>query len=46
MFIHLFMVIVEVNLTQKRSQCLYPSGKRGLAEDMMVACVKAEPKMG
>jgi hypothetical protein len=46
MFIHLFVIIVEVNLTQKPSQGFHPNGERGLAKDMMMAGVKAESKMG
>ncbi len=45
MFIHLLMVIMEVNLSQKAFQCLHPGGKRGYAEDMMMSCVEAESQM-
>jgi hypothetical protein len=46
MFIYLFMIVVEVNLAQKSFQDLYPNRERGLAEDVMVARVEAESKMG
>jgi hypothetical protein len=46
MLIHLFVIIVEVNLTQKPSQGLYPNGERGLGEDVLVARVKAESETG
>jgi hypothetical protein len=46
MFVHLFVIVVEVNLTQKTSQGLYPDRERGLAEDVVVARVEAESKMG
>ena len=46
MFIRLFVIIVEVNLTQKPSQGFYPDSERGFGEDILMACVKAESKMG
>ena len=46
MFIHLFVIIVEVNLTQKPSQGFHPNGEGGLAEDIVMARVKAESKTG
>jgi hypothetical protein len=46
MLIHLFVIIVEVNLTQEPSQGFYPSGERSLGEDILMARVEAESKMG
>jgi hypothetical protein len=46
MFIHLFVIIVKVNLTQKPSQSLHPSGEERLAEHVVMARVKAESKTG
>ena len=46
MFIHLPVIIVEVNLTQKPSQSFHPNVKRGLGEDMVVARVETESKTG
>ncbi len=46
MFIHLGVIIVEMNLRQVLAEGFDPEGKRGLAEDMMMAGVETESKMG
>ncbi len=46
MFIHLSVIIVEMNLRQVLAEGFDPEGKRDLAEDMMMAGVETESKMG
>jgi hypothetical protein len=46
MLVYFFVVIMEVNFTQKSSKGLHPDRERGLAKDMMMACVETESKMG
>ena len=46
MLIHFSMIIVEVNLGHVLSEGFDPQGKRGFAEDMMMAGIETESKMG
>ncbi len=46
MFIHLFMIIVEVNLTKIFPQSFKPNGDRNFTEDMVMTGIEAESKMG
>jgi hypothetical protein len=45
MFIHLLMIIMEVNLNEVSAQRFNPDGKRGFAENMMVTGIETESKM-
>jgi hypothetical protein len=46
MFVHLFMIIVEVDLAQIISEGFHPFKERGLAEDMVVARIETESETG
>ena len=46
MFVHLGVVIVEVNLCHVFPEGFDPQEKRGFAEDMMMAGIETESKMG
>ena len=46
MFVHLSVIVVEMDLTQVVSKGLKPEGKGSLAEGMMVPCIEAEPEVG
>ena len=46
MLIHFSMIIVEVNLCHVFPEGFDPQEKRGFAEDMMMAGIETESKMG
>jgi hypothetical protein len=46
MLIHLFVIIVEVNLAEIFPQGFNPKGQRRFTEDMVVTRIEAESKMG
>jgi len=44
MFIHLFVIIVEMDLAEIGAECLQPEAERNGTEDMVVTRIKTESK--